>query len=79
MKFTTKVFAIGGLVLGVGSFASGMLDGSTVANTMGQVTGTLLGFAVVWFAFSRIEFQVNCYLERRVKRKQQEKSKGESE
>ena len=65
MRLSTKVFTVSGVALGAGTFVLGLSDGVSVANTLGQTIGNMLGFGIVWFAYSRIEFQIDQYMKRR--------------
>lgn len=71
MKLSNMLFVLGGLILGVGSFVWGILNGTTVGSALGQITGTMIGYGVVWFIYSRLEFQVNKYLQKRSVQKRQ--------
>jgi len=65
MKFSTKMFSISGVTIGIASFIWGGSEGLHLAENLGQTTGTMVGFAVIWFVFSRIEFQINGYMRKR--------------
>lgn len=77
MRLSNMLFLAGGIILAGGSFVWGITNGVTMGQSLGQVTGTMVPYALTWFIYSRAEFQVNRYLQRRQQRRNPVQEKGE--
>jgi hypothetical protein len=75
MRLSNWVFIAGVFVIGWGTLIYGGLSGFTVGSALGQMTGTLVGYGLIWFVYTRVEFQINGYMQRHSGSAVQDKSK----